>query len=63
MAKTLPQLVKIERANPEQVVAHVEPYSWQKASKPAAAQPDPWETPTVRLTRSDADALAKPKSR
>ena len=63
MAKTLPQLVKIERADPERVATHVEPYAWQKASKPTAAQPDPWETPTVRLSRNDADALAKPKAR
>jgi hypothetical protein len=55
MAKTMPQLVKIDRADPEQVQPHVEPYAWQRAGKaPRQQQPDPWETPTVRLPRGDA---------
>lgn len=62
MAKTLPQVVKIERAATEEVVMHVEPYAWQRAPKsPSAqpAQPDPWEVPTVRLPRNDG-AKGKP---
>jgi hypothetical protein len=55
MAKTLPQLVKIDRAATEEVVLHVEPYAWQRAAKPQQAppQPDPWEVPTIRLPRDD----------
>jgi len=63
MSKTLPQMVKIDRADPETVVAHVEPYAWQKALKPTSSKPDPWETPTVRLPHDKAATPAKPKAR
>lgn len=55
MAKTLPQLVKIERGDPERVAPeHVEPYSWQRTPSPRPAAPDPWDVPTVRLPRDRA---------
>jgi hypothetical protein len=56
MAKTLPQLVKIDRAATEEVVLHVEPYAWQRATGSPQArpqEPDPWDTPTVKLPRDD----------
>ncbi len=53
MAKTLPQLKKIDRVDPEKVVPeHIEPYPWQRP--PQSPQPDPWDVPTTRLPRRDA---------
>lgn len=53
MSKTVPQLKKIDRADPERVVPeHIEPYSWQRS--PQSPQSDSGEVPTTRLPRRDA---------
>ena len=59
MSKTVPQMVKIDRADHERVEAHVEQYPWQKAPKASAAARDPYDIPTVKLSRAEADAHAQ----
>lgn len=47
MAKTVPQLKKIERADPERVESVVEPYPWQKAPAKPKPDTDPFAIKTV----------------
>ena len=60
MPKTIPQLKKLERADPERVETVAAPYDWQKASR--TVEKDPFAIKTVREKDRDR-TVPNPRSK